>query len=112
MNEKFIGEAYETEREIVIGTPVGYELSGDHNCDAMGCERWHVLGCGQWHVLYRFTKPPLAAADREYSEIQKWADTCAEYEKMHSVDGNVAKMEFYRGAKEAYRRVVGRMVRK
>ena len=54
--QKAIGEAYETENEIVIlGIPkeLGDDVPEDdprqHNCDAMGC------GCA--HVLYRFRKP-------------------------------------------------------
>jgi hypothetical protein len=46
---QFLGEAWLRGNEIVIGTPVGYELSQEHNCDEMGC--------GQWHVLARFPVP-------------------------------------------------------
>ncbi len=46
---RLIGEAYETEYQIVIvgAVPDGME----HSCDAMGC------GSTGGHVLYRFTKP-------------------------------------------------------
>ena len=51
---KKIGDAYETEREIVI---VGYPAPDEHlpeeeqhNCDALGCSSVS-------HVLYRFRKP-------------------------------------------------------
>ena len=51
-NEKLIGEAYETETEIVIvgNVPKDDHLPEDqrHNCDLMGCL--------QNHVLYRFKK--------------------------------------------------------
>lgn len=39
----FVGEAWIRGRELIIGTPVGYDLTDEHNCDANGCGSWHVL---------------------------------------------------------------------
>ena len=47
--QESIGEAFDTGKQIIIAVPTGYDLDESHNCDEMGC--------GRWHVLYRFSKP-------------------------------------------------------
>lgn len=39
----FIGEAWLRENELVVGVSHGHDLPEGHNCDWMGCGRWHVL---------------------------------------------------------------------
>lgn len=41
--EKFIGEAYLCDGDIVIASYSGIGLPESHNCDAMGCCSWHVI---------------------------------------------------------------------